>query len=38
MYAAIVLTALLGYAINAGIRASEQRVVFWAGEERVARP
>jgi ABC-type nitrate/sulfonate/bicarbonate transport system permease component len=38
MYAAIVLTALLGYGINAAIRASERRVVFWAGEERLVRP
>jgi NitT/TauT family transport system permease protein len=38
MYAAIVLTALLGYVINAGLRASERRLVFWAGEERLVRP
>ena len=36
MYAAVVLTALLGYAINVVLRATGRRVVFWAGEERVA--
>ena len=36
MYAAVVLTALLGYAINVVLRATERRVVFWVGEERVA--
>ena len=35
LYAAIVLTALLGYAVNVGLRAAERRVVFWAGEERL---
>ena len=34
----VALTALLGYVINAGIRASERRLVFWAGEERLVRP
>jgi NitT/TauT family transport system permease protein len=38
MYAAIVLTALVGYVIDAGIRASERRLVFWGGEERLVRP
>jgi ABC-type nitrate/sulfonate/bicarbonate transport system permease component len=36
MYAAVVLTGLLGYAINVVLRATGRRVVFWAGEERVA--
>ena len=35
MYAAIVLTALLGFAINVGLRATERRAVFWVGEERL---
>ena len=35
LYAAVVLTALLGYAINLVLRATERRVVFWVGEERV---
>jgi len=36
MYAAVVLTALLGYAINVVLKATGRRVVFWGGEERVA--
>jgi ABC-type proline/glycine betaine transport system permease subunit len=36
MYAAVGLTALLGYTINVVSRATQRRVVFWAGEERVA--
>jgi ABC-type nitrate/sulfonate/bicarbonate transport system permease component len=36
MYAAIVLTALLGYGINLALRATERRTVFWVGEERAA--
>src|SRR5215213_8294185 len=35
LYAAIVLTGALGYAINVALRATERRVVFWVGEERV---
>lgn len=35
LYAAVLLTALLGYAINVLLRATERRVVFWVGEERV---
>ena len=35
MYAAVLLTALLGYAINVVLRVTERRVVFWVGEERV---
>jgi len=34
MYAAIVLTAVLGYGINLALRTAERRTVFWAGEER----
>ncbi len=37
MYAAIVVTALLGYAINLVIRTAERRVVFWSAEERPAQ-
>jgi ABC-type nitrate/sulfonate/bicarbonate transport system permease component len=37
MYAAILLTALLGYAINVLLRSAERRVVFWSAEERLAR-
>ncbi len=33
---AVLLVALLGYAVNVGLRAAERRVVFWGGEERVA--
>jgi ABC-type nitrate/sulfonate/bicarbonate transport system permease component len=36
MYAAIVLTAVLGYTINVVLRAAERRAVFWSGEERSA--
>lgn len=36
LYAAVVLTALLGYLVNVGLRAAERRVVFWSGEERAA--
>jgi ABC-type nitrate/sulfonate/bicarbonate transport system permease component len=36
LYAAVLLTALLGYAINVVLRLAERRAVFWAGEERVA--
>jgi ABC-type nitrate/sulfonate/bicarbonate transport system permease component len=36
MYAAVVLTGFLGYAINLALRATERRVVFWVGEERLA--
>jgi ABC-type nitrate/sulfonate/bicarbonate transport system permease component len=35
LYAAATLTALLGYAINVVLRATERRAVFWVGEERV---
>lgn len=36
LYAAIVLVGLVGYVINVGLRAAEQRVVFWVGEERLS--
>jgi ABC-type nitrate/sulfonate/bicarbonate transport system permease component len=36
MYAAVVLTGALGYAINVVLRATERRAVFWVGEERLA--
>jgi len=34
LYAAILLTGVVGYAINVSLRATERRVVFWVGEER----
>jgi NitT/TauT family transport system permease protein len=37
LYAAVVLVALLGYAVNVGLRAVQRRALFWAGEERSAR-
>ena len=37
LYAAVVLVGVLGYALNAALRATERRVVFWAGEERMVR-
>ena len=36
MYAAILLTSALGYAINVALRVAERRAVFWSGEERIA--
>jgi NitT/TauT family transport system permease protein len=36
VYAAVLLTALLGYAINVLLRALERRTLFWIGEERSA--
>ncbi len=38
MYAAVLLTALLGYTVNVALRMSERRVVHWSGEERVQWP
>jgi len=35
LYGAIVLTALLGYAIHLTLRAAEQRALFWVGEHRL---
>jgi ABC-type nitrate/sulfonate/bicarbonate transport system permease component len=37
MYAAILLTALLGYAFDLLLRSAERRFVFWSAEERLAR-
>jgi NitT/TauT family transport system permease protein len=37
LYAAIVLVALLGYAINLALRVTQRHVVFWAGEARLER-
>jgi NitT/TauT family transport system permease protein len=34
LYAAVVLVSLLGFAVNAGLRAVQRRTLFWAGEER----
>jgi ABC-type nitrate/sulfonate/bicarbonate transport system permease component len=34
LYAAILLTGALGYAINRALRTTERRVVFWLGEAR----
>jgi ABC-type nitrate/sulfonate/bicarbonate transport system permease component len=36
LYAALLLTALLGYAINVVLRVTERRAVFWVGEVRIA--
>jgi NitT/TauT family transport system permease protein len=36
LYAAVALVGLLGYVVNVALRVTEQRVVFWAGEERRA--
>jgi ABC-type nitrate/sulfonate/bicarbonate transport system permease component len=36
LYAAVLLTALLGYAINLALRTTQRRLVFWIGEERLA--
>jgi len=38
LYAAVVLTAFLGYAINVVLRVAQRRFVFWIGEERLAVP
>ena len=38
MYAAVLLTALLGYTVNVALRTTERRVVHWSGEERVRWP
>jgi NitT/TauT family transport system permease protein len=37
LYAAVVLVALLGYAVNVGLRVVQRSALFWAGEERSAR-
>jgi NitT/TauT family transport system permease protein len=36
LYAAVLLVGLLGYAINVVLQAVQRRVVFWAGEQRLA--
>ena len=36
LYGAILAVALLGYLVNAGLRAAERRAIFWGGEERRA--
>lgn len=36
MYGAVLLAALLGFAINVVLRAAERRAVFWAADERIA--
>lgn len=36
LYAAILLTALIGYAVNVLLRATERRTLFWVGERRRA--
>ena len=36
LYGAILAVALLGYFVNAGLRAAERRAIFWGGEERRA--
>jgi len=37
LYAAVVLVALIGFAVNVGLRAVQRRTLFWAGEERAAQ-
>ena len=36
MYAAVIVVGLLGYLVNAGLRAAEHRFVFWVGDRREA--
>ena len=38
LYAAVVLVGALGYAVNRGLRATERRLVFWTGEQRLHEP
>jgi len=38
MYAAVLLTALLGYTVNVALRLTERRVIHWSGEERFRWP
>ena len=38
LYAAILLTGALGYAINRALRTTERRVVFWVGEAPTDAP
>ena len=37
LYAAVSSVGLLGYAVNAGLRAAERRVVFWGGRSEGRR-
>jgi NitT/TauT family transport system permease protein len=37
LYAAVVLVAAIGFAVNVGLRALQRRTLFWAGEERSAQ-
>jgi ABC-type nitrate/sulfonate/bicarbonate transport system permease component len=37
LYAAVVLVAVIGFAVNVGLRAVQRRTLFWAGEERSAK-
>ena len=37
LYAAIVLVGFLGYVVNRALSAAERRLVFWSGEERLAK-
>jgi len=37
LYAAIVVTGFLGYAINVALRRAERHFLFWVGEGRLAR-
>ena len=37
LYAAVVLVSLLGFAVNAGLRAVQTRTLFWSGEERLTQ-
>jgi hypothetical protein len=34
----VVLVGALGYAVNRGLRATEQRLAFWTGEHRLREP
>jgi NitT/TauT family transport system permease protein len=36
LYAAVVVVGCFGYVVNRALRAAERRLVFWAGEERLA--
>jgi ABC-type nitrate/sulfonate/bicarbonate transport system permease component len=38
MYAAVLLTGLLGYTVNVALRLTQRRVIHWAGEARVRWP
>jgi len=38
LYGAVLLVAVLGYAVNVGLRLAQRRTIFWAGEERAGSP